>query len=39
MIDDNVEKKVYAGKRQEAQKLMRKCRKLHLGNMMAEELK
>ncbi len=39
MIDDNVEKKVYSGKRREAQKMMRKSRKLHLGNMMIEELK
>ncbi len=39
MIDDIVEKKAYAGKRQEAQKMMRKCRKLHLGNMMAGEMK
>ena len=39
MIDDIVEKKAYAGKRQEAQKMMKKCRKLHLGNMLTEELK
>jgi hypothetical protein len=39
MIDDNAEMKAYSGKRREAQKMMRKCRKLHVGNMMAEELK
>jgi len=38
MIDDNVEMKAYAGKRRDAQKLMRKSRKL-LENRMAEELK
>jgi hypothetical protein len=38
MIDDNIEMKAYAGKRRDAQKLMRKNRKL-LGNRMAEELK
>jgi hypothetical protein len=38
MIDDNVETKAYAGKRRDAQRLMRKSRKL-LGNRMAEELK
>ncbi|GEM_PF-1636834 len=39
MIDDNVEMKAYAGKRRDAQKLMRKSRKHLLGNRMAEELK
>jgi hypothetical protein len=38
MVDDNVEMKTYAGKRRDAQRLMRKSRKL-LGNRMAEELK
>jgi len=38
MIDDDAEMKAYAGKRLDAQKMMRKSRKL-LGNRMAVELK